>query len=290
MKPENFSHGETDVVDKCDTIASTKVDSAHPLKGDSSTATNDPPAVVQVSSSIYHLWCLPVVFNGETVNYFLDSGAMVTVMRKDVYDLLSADDYPLTTFPGVVRGISSSPTKVYGQCLIPYTIDGIAYKALTIVADIGPTVLLGLNFLIDNKAVVDYELGQLKLNGKEYILKTRSEQRSRTLALVSNVTIAPLSETSVELKTKSNNGRISSCVIVSPLRNITGRTGIVMGHTLSKPIGSRTVLANIVNPTDLPITLEEGTDLGLAVPADLVMPVECPTSSSNETDLPEHVM
>ena len=225
---------------------------------------------------------MPVVFNGTTVNCFLDSGAMVTVMRKDIYDLLPAIDYPLATFPGVVRGISSSPTKVYGQCLIPYTIDGIAYKAVTIVADVGPAVILGLNFLIHNKAVVDYELGQLKLNGKDYILKTKTEQRSRRLAMVSNVTIAPHSETSVELKAKSKHGRISSCVVVSPLRNITERTGIVMGHTLSKPIGSRTVLANIVNPTDLPITLEEGTDLELAVPADLIMLIECPTSQSND--------
>ena len=249
----------------------------------------DKPAVIQVSSSIYHLWCLPVVLNGTTVNCYLDSGAMVSVMRKDIYDLLSADEYPLMTFPGVVRGISSKPTKVYGQCLIPYLIDGIAYKALTIVADVSPAVLLGLNFLIDNKAVVDYELGQLKLDGREYILTTKQEQRPRKLTMVNNVTLAPLSETSIELKAQSGGGRMSSCVVVSPMTNVTSRTGLVMGHTLSKPFNSRYVLGTVVNPTNEEITLQKGTEIGVAFAADKVLPINSSKNPPVVQDLPEHV-
>ena len=248
-----------------------------------------PPDVVQVSSAIYHLWYLPVTFGKSTVNCFLDSGAMVSVMRKDIYDLLPANKHPLLPFPGVVKGISASPTHVHGQCVMPYTIDGIAYEALTVVADIGPSVLLGLNFLIDNKAVVDYELGQLKLNGREYILTSKRENRARRLTMVNNITIAPRSETTVEMKPRQGNKRITSSVVVSPLHDMTRRTGLIMGHTLSQPVKSRFVMATVINPTDSTIVLDKGTDLGLAFPAERVTPISEPSKPTEAQTTPEHV-
>ena len=78
------------------------------------------PDVIQVSSAIYHLWCLPVTLGTSTVNCYLDSDAMVSVMRKDIYELLPANLCPLQPFPGVVNSISLRPTPVHGQCVLPY--------------------------------------------------------------------------------------------------------------------------------------------------------------------------
>ena len=57
----------------------------------------------------------------------------------------------------------------------------------------------------------------------------------------------------------------------------------------TEPVRSRYVMATPINPTDHPISLEEGTDLGLAIPAERVTPIVGPNMPSEANDVPEHV-
>ena len=198
-----------------------------------STASNQTvtPESIQICSTIYHLWQMPVRFGSNTFNCYLDSGAMMCVMRKDTYDMLDAKANPLEPFPGNVYGISNKAQKVYGQGNLPYAIDGNIFHASTVVADVTPAALLGLNFLVENGAVVNYQAGRLSLNNKEYALSTKNESRPRRMTLINNVMIKPFTETTIELKPKSGCKLLRSDMVISPLRDTMRRTGLVMGHT-----------------------------------------------------------
>jgi len=73
-------------------------------------------------------------------------------MQKSVSDLYPTGSIKLNRFLGTVHGISGTPTKVYGMAKIPYTVDGYTFEAMTIVADISPQILIGLNFLTEHRA------------------------------------------------------------------------------------------------------------------------------------------
>ena len=164
-------------------------------------------------------------------------------MRKDIYEngCLHAPQHLL-----VLLGLGNV-AQCYGYANLPSVIDGITYKALTVVTDTGPSVLLGLNFLVEHKAVINYETGKLALNGHDYTLSTKHESKPRRMANINNVTIAAKSESTIELK-PVNVIHAWPRVVISPLRDFARRTGLVLGHTLSSPVQARHVLATVVNP------------------------------------------
>ena len=195
---------------------------------------------------------------------------MMCVMRKDIYDKMDASIHPLKHFLVLFVVLEMLLRKVYGYANLPYVIDGITYKALTVVTDTGPSVLLGLNFLVEHKAVINYETGKLALNGHDYTLSTKHESKPRRMANINNVTIAAKSESTIELKPVRRNSRLAPEVVISPLRDFARRTGLVLGHTLSSPVQARHVLATVVNPSDHPVSITAGTHMGLSFPVQSV--------------------
>ena len=128
--------------------------------------------VIVVGSAVHHLWCLPITIGRARVNAYVDSGAMSCVMQKKVYDMYPKGTVSLRPFHGVVQGINGPPAKVYGMCDIPYDIEGYTYHAPTVIADVGPKILLGLSFLHQHEAVVNYRTGLLTMkgSGREFMM------------------------------------------------------------------------------------------------------------------------
>ena len=244
----------------------------------------DEPPVIQIGSAIHHLWCLPVAIGKSTVMAYVDSGAMSCLMQKDIFDLFPKGTIQLERFPGRVQGISGKPTKVYGMANIPYTVDGYTFEASTIVADISPQILIGLNFLTEHKARVDYATGEMTIGNQEFLMTKKTDSRCTKLVLVENVSIKGLSENIVQLKAPNKRRKIRSTIVVSPLRKLPCE-GMVVGNTLTTPTDRGTVLATIINPTKCDLNLDSGMPIALAMPITTVA-AQLPASGPNKTNEP----
>ena len=245
-----------------------EIDEKPPTKPTETCSIEDCP-IIQVGSAIHHLWCLPISIGHSKVMAYVDSGAMSCLMQKAVYDLYPKGSIKLNMFPGTVQGISGKPTKVYGIADIPFVVDGYTYYASTIVADITPQILIGLNFLTKHHAIVDYSTGEMNIGEQQFLLTKKSNSRCKKLVLFGNVSIKGYSEAVIPLKAPKKRRRISSTIIVSPLRKLP-QEGLVVGNSLSKPTDNGVVLATIMNPTPNNLYLESGIPLALAMPVTTV--------------------
>ena len=176
--------------------------------------------LIQVGAMFHQLWCLPVRIGRSTVMAYVDVGAMSCVMRKSVYDMYPRGAHPLRPFHGVVRGISDQPATTYGVADIAYDVDGYIFTAETVIADVGPQILLGLNFLKPNGALVDHGKGVVYIGDQEFNLRKKTSCKTTKMVLINNVTVAGNTEHVVDLRPKRRK-TVSDCsVVVSPLKQI----------------------------------------------------------------------
>ena len=234
-----------------------------------SSSDEEEVQVIQIGSAIHHLWCLPIAIGKSRIMAYVDSGAMSSLMKKSVFDLFPLGTIELKPFQGVVQGISGKPTKVYGTAKIPYNVDGYIYYADTIIADIAPQILIGLNFLTEHKARVDYATGEMIVGDHQFMMCKKTNNRCTKLVLVENTTVEGLSEKIICLKSPRKKHKVKSTVMVSPLKTLP-RDGLVLGNTLTKPDSNGNVFATVVNPTEHTLNLNPGIAVALAMPVTTV--------------------
>ena len=146
---------------------------------------------------------------GVPLCLMVDTGAAVSLLRKDKWQLLGgADKYKLEQWTGSqLVGVEGSPVPVYGATCVKGQIGDLCVNIdILVVYSLKVELLIGIDFLEKHGCIVNLEEGVLQLKGITIPLQnTRSSYKDRMapapLSLVKTVTIPPFCES------VGNNGK-----------------------------------------------------------------------------------
>jgi hypothetical protein len=212
---------------------------------------------------------------------------MSSVIRKDIYDN-NYQHIKLEKFDGKIQGVSGKAPRCYGVCQIPYNIGGYIYTATTLVADVRPQILLGLNMLEKYGSSIDYGTGEIVLGNQHLVMRKKNNNRLARLGLINNVILLPNTEHTVRMKAMNHDRKLRSMVMVESCKN-TSKYPVLMGNTLSMPDEKGEVIATILNPGEERIVLERDKVLALATPVKRIIEMDEKRRPEKTDELPKHV-
>ena len=168
-----------------------------------SDETQSKPHPQMLNELLEELGMLPeeaLVIGDTEYDLCLDSGSQSTILRTDVFEKIPPEERPtIYPFHGKLIGIGGIDQNVRGVARVPFTIDGTTFMVDTLIADIRPCGLLGINFLKENEGSIDFTTGQVTLRGRSFALGQRLNSKIINLVTVSHVRLASNSEIVLEM-------------------------------------------------------------------------------------------
>ena len=207
--------------------------------------------------------------NGVIVQFLVDSGASVTLIRKDVWERVNAFRPPALspwTGPNLV-GVDGSPLAVCGQTKISLTLKERNFETeVLVVNSLTTEAILGLNFLQQSNALIDLAKKQLLFKGHSVSVSLQSPHKTESDALpsvrvVETIRLPPRSEIIVMAETvNAVDGR-------NYLAETKGgsRPAALVARALVESKQSK-VPTKLLNPRDTPTTIKAGTEVATLVP------------------------
>ena len=188
---------------------------------------------------------------GHTTALLVDTGASVTLMRKDVWDRVNQAQ-GVRLEPWTERqlvSVNGSPLKIYGHAPAAITMEGIAYSAdIVVVSPLTSEVILGLDFLREHEAVVDVKKSEIRMGDKVVALHLSPPSCPKVdaisrVCLSTSTTLPPYSEKVVmaECKGPLQSG---SCIIEPGSGE---RLPVAVARALVEPKGGR-IPVRLLNP------------------------------------------
>lgn len=202
------------------------------------------------------------------ISFLLDTGASVTLLRKDTWERVKAGNtLQLSQWAGQrLVGVDGSPLQVFGQAEVELTLVGKQFLSkVLVVSPLTTEAILGLDFLQEHRATID--LGNRKLligrdQGTSVPLHKPSQRAaSLRVHLVDVVHIPPCSEVLVMAGTTEPIGE--GTYLVEGSRD---RPGAMVARALVDPKGGCLVPVNLLNPRAEAVTLKAGADIATVVP------------------------
>ena len=245
-------------------------------------------------------WRLPVTIGKKRVFGVFDSGAQTTVVRPDM--MRHVPERYRHVRPSNIKlvGVHQNDSAIDGEARIPMKVGTKTFLVDVCVADIADSVLLGMNFITQIGALVDFNTGNVTM-GTEEVYMQREPENSHTARLVVRKAIAipSRSERVIELNPQVRKVKPGETMLVQPVRAFTTKTGLVMARSLAthRDGSFTTVVANI---TDEPIVIDKNVTIALATPIDTILGAIDTESAHDDlidvsddeqaiTEVPEHL-
>jgi len=104
--------------------------------------------------------------NGVRTPFLLDTGAAVTLLRKDTWDHVNLDNrQSLCPYSAVqLVGVDGSPLTIHGSATVDLHLDGHSITTdVVVVSPLTAEAILGLDFLHEHQACIDLPNHQVYL-------------------------------------------------------------------------------------------------------------------------------
>ena len=191
----------------------------------------------------------------QGVQCLIDSGSMVTLLSRGVWDSLPPDELPdLEEAPCRVTGVSGAPVPIQGMVRMPLVIGSQICLQPMLVADIEEEVILGYDYMNLQDVVLDVPRHVLRVNGEQVPMWTSQdpEQRLRVVA-ARRITLPPNSQV-VATAQLNYTSRVSSWGLVEPMPSLLEKHGVLVGRALVDT-RQREVPVQVLNPTEKEVVL-----------------------------------
>ena len=208
---------------------------------------------------------LHVQIAGTQATFIPDTGAAVTLLRKDVWDAaqphLPLYELKPWTGDGLI-GAGGTPLQTVGYTNMDLAIAGGKFPSEVIVVDSLMTEgILGVDFLKKHRCNVDLEEGRLILdNGKfstALLNKVEDTRQTRDVFVVDNIQIPAYSELEIDAVTPQGVGDGGVWLMENkPKRQQTA----MVARSLVSPCNNK-VVARVLNTTGETIVLYQGTKI-----------------------------
>ena len=194
----------------------------------------------------------------------VDTGSCVTILSSKYADKLlqSHVNLNISHCPTPLHAVNDTPVPVVGQCSVPITIGNLSVVYSVIVADIGPDMLLGLDFLHSHGCTVDLEHNVLLAGGVPVPLKVVSNAHKGVyrVHIDQSVTIPPYSQVLVPGHIKSEH-LPSSVGFVNPNKNFLETYSVAMAGVVAIPDNLGRVPLRLQNLLPTPTTISRHAEV-----------------------------
>ena len=217
---------------------------------------------------------LQVCVSGTPASCLVDTGAVVSLISKDLWDSLRNTNQllPLQGVKHKLVGVQGVPLKLYGAASVDITFGGVEklYPADVLVADSLTTdVILGRDFLQGNRC--DIRLGplnQLHFTRERTTVNLGPGQEGGSIASVEITTditleIPPQSEMEIMARFPTLTTTGNSTWLVEPRSS--QRQAVMVARAMVDP-GPGKVPVRILNPRAEPVTIQKGTVIAIMEP------------------------
>ena len=212
-------------------------------------------------------WFLTGWTNDVEVEFMIDTGCQVTILATSVFKRMCPPQLRAELVPCTQCLVSadSSPLLVLGRINLNVVFPGLRCDMCCVVASIGSDGLLGTEALQSCLThQLDLRTGQLWAAGRS-TLQLHQQKPTPTVSgsLITAVVLPPDSE--VVANFSIDGGRLGTCALINPNRDLTEDFGVIVGHTL---VDATTPSANvlIINPNAEEVVLPCGARIGDLVP------------------------
>ena len=188
----------------------------------------------------------------------LDTGAQISCMSYDVYKKSGlSEQFELQSSDlEYVLGVSGTPVKVMGTAEVPLTICKLELiQKFYIFEKFRQPIILGVDFLVKQKAKVNFENYTLEIQGGMTVAKMFSNPQKLSLARSVNRISIP-SKTAVVTKVKVKNSDSQNLSLVEPVTTLATKHCIMGARSLSK-VNNGYVLVKLLNPTAVDIEINQ---------------------------------
>ena len=227
------------------------------------------PVVPSVTAPIKQGNIIEININGETVKALIDTGAMVSCMSPNVYNSISAKFLLQQSKHSKVQGVGGNAIYVQGQCNVEIFIGNERFKQIFHVLEaMSYPVILGDDFLSQNKAIIDFSKQILRLPSVSVnLLKSEHVPIKTSLARsIQDIDIPAKSECLIRIKL--NNGGSNKCSgLLEPISSLTSRTSL-MGARCVISSDSSIKVYRVFNPTKVTISIKRNQPLARFLPTD----------------------
>ena len=128
--------------------------------------------------------------NGSAIPFLVDTGAAVTLMRKDAWDRVNTRKQETNLEPWAEQqlvSVDGTPLQVYGQATVDLAINGKVYQAgVVVVSPLTTEAILGLDFMRQYNVSID--LGNAELDiGKSGPIPIKQPDLAKSVAGIGRV-------------------------------------------------------------------------------------------------------
>ena len=185
-----------------------------------------------------------------SVAAMLDCGASISCLSLDMYKRCGlAKEYDLEQSDvHAAQTVDGSHMKILGKINIPITICRLSLtQTFYIFKKLNQSVILGRDFLKEQKAHVDYERDIIEIQGGLVTAQMFSSPHKSGLArLINRISIPPQSATVAKVKVR--NSGIKGMTLIEPLRTLPSKQQVIGARAVAKMMSEQTCI-QILNPT-----------------------------------------
>ena len=173
-----------------------------------------------------------ILVNGMPTRFLVDTGATVSLLSRTAYDRMDKAHETSTGVDGEVVSTNGTLVKVLGQTSVQLKTSDGAWEQDVIIADIHEDGILGMDFLLKHKCIINLQTRAISIPGMEPIKMERTAG-GHNQAMVRSVSMQPLSEAPVERNYAADEGLSAEPQKVQPkdksqvskfITNLTDRT------------------------------------------------------------------
>ena len=221
------------------------------------------------------------------VKFLVDTGAAVTVVRKDVWDEISHRHKTKTLEATCKRliGVQCVALTVLEVTNVTVVLSGEEFQTEVIVADtLSSGAIIGRDFLQRNKCVIDLEQNALKFKQHGITLLLNTESGSQQIARIAvtldhSLDIPSSSELETMVKVPAAARGKTWIVEPNPEEKITG----IVARAVVSPKDGRTPI-RLINPGDERITIKKGTTIAMMEPLEGNNPIVASLEEQKKVD------
>lgn len=146
---------------------------------------------IDVQSGLF----VKVTVNGILCNFLVDTGASLTILSHSVYEnITKPEEDELTPVTQSIILADGALLQTKGKCDFLISIGNSEFEVTTVVADISADGILGLDFLKQNKCLVDVASAKMYVEGTEHELQLKGHLGCFNVSLKETVCPPPSSE------------------------------------------------------------------------------------------------
>ena len=198
------------------------------------------------------------------IRALVDTGADVSVMHKRIYDSLKEKPQLKTTYTKL-SGAKGNSISSYGVASVKFAIAGLHFcHDFHIVPTICRNVILGLDWLRDNKAQLDFDNLHLKI-GKTKVNLEEDEDIASVIRLCKTVNIPPQTMIICEGRLKSSSyfpvDKIYH-LFTDEQGSLSDEAGLILPSSIAYLDKNMKTMVSLVNNTNKAYTLKQGCIIG----------------------------